>query len=139
MCEPAAVPIDPDEMLSEDSVEAAVAALAARNEHHLAEMTDEERANALDHYRQLATDVLLAARSTMEADSDVPSAEEQPGRAVVVFEDAGEEDVTVHTAFFPQLEELNGTEVRGTRAQIMALMLVGNLEVEVEDGEEDED
>jgi hypothetical protein len=133
------VPIDPDDLLGEAALTAGVAALASRNEHHLAEMTDEERGQALDHYRQLATDVLIAARTTIEADSDVPSAEEIPGRAVVVFEDAGDEDVTVHTAFFPQLEELDENEVRGTRAQIMALMLVGNLEVEIDGEEEDED
>lgn len=135
------MPIDPDELLGERALNAAVQSLAERNAHHLAEMTDEERENALGHWRQLATDVLLAARVTMEADSDVPSAEDEPGRAVVLFEDAGDEDVTVHTAFFPNLEELDGNEVRGTRAQIMALMLVGNLEVEVEgaEGEEDEE
>jgi hypothetical protein len=127
------VPIDPDELLGEAALDAAVASLADRNAHHLAEMTAEERENALTHWRQLATDVLLAARVTMEADSDVPSSEEAPGRAVVLFEDAGDEDVTVHTAFFPHLEELDGNEVRGTRAQIMALMLVGNLDVELDD------
>src|SRR3546814_16588027 len=62
-----------------------------RSAHHLAEMTDEERENALGHWRQLATDVLIAARVTMEADSDVPSSEEHPGRAVVLFEDRSEE------------------------------------------------
>lgn len=133
------VPINPDDLLGEPALNAAVATLAERNAHHLAEMTDEERDNALGHWRQLATDVLLAARVTMEADSDVPSTEDEPGRAVVVFEDAGDDDVTVHTAFFPHLEELEGNEVRGTRAQIMALMLVGNLEVEVDDGEDEED
>lgn len=131
--------IDPDELLSEAALNAAVQSLAERNAHHLAEMTDEERENALGHWRQLATDVLIAARVTMEADSDVPSAEEHPGRAVVLFEDAGEEDVTVHTAFFPNLEELEGNEVRGTRAQIMALHLIGSLEVEVEEAEDDDD
>lgn len=133
------VSIDPDQLLSEEALNAAVAALASRNAHHLAEMTPDEQQNALHHYRELGHDVLIAARATLEADGQVPSSEEVPGRAVVVFEDAGEEDVTVHTAFYPQLVELNETEVRGTRAQIMALMLVSNLEVEPGEGQQGED
>ena len=45
------------------------------------------------------------------------------GRAVIVLEDAGEDEVAVHASFFPQLEDVGG-EVLVTPAQAAALELL---------------
>ena len=58
--------MDPDDLLAGPAVEAAVAALAERNHHHLEQMSDAERADALEHWRELAITVLTAARSALQ-------------------------------------------------------------------------
>jgi hypothetical protein len=89
-------------------------------------MTDEERRDAIAHWRELAVDVLTAVRATMSADQPAAESAEGPGRAVVVFEDAGEQDVAIHVAFHPELQEV-GEELAGTPAQVTAMALLQEL------------
>lgn len=129
--------IDPDALLSDASVRAAIGALASRNSHHLEAMSDEERAQALNHWQELVVDVLTAARSALqdpalepEGGPDRPAIQiegDLPGRAVIVLQDAGGEDVTVHATFHPELEDLGDGEVGGTPAQITGVMLLQSL------------
>jgi hypothetical protein len=123
------VGVDPDALLTDEALRAAVGALANRNAHHLQAMDDAERADAVAHWRALAVDVLVAARAAVTGDEEAPVGPEgrQPGRAVIVFEDAGEEDVAVHAAFHPELEELGGDQVAGTPAQITAMAMLQQL------------
>ena len=62
------------------------------------------------------------------------STRENQGRAVIVLEDAGGDEVAVHASFFPQLEDVGG-EVLVTPAQAAALELLEAMT----GGEEDED
>ena len=115
---------NPDELLAEAPLTAAVAALAERNRHHLAQMTEEERADALSHWHDLAVAVLTAAGAALGGgDGDATDAQ---GRAVIVLEDAGEDEVAVHASFFPQLEDIDG-EVVVTPAQAAALELLESM------------
>jgi hypothetical protein len=129
--------VEPDLLLADGALDAAVAALAQRNQHHFEAMSEPERAQAVDTWRELATDVLVAVRATLSSDDPerVPSTA-LGGRAVLVFEDAGEEDVSVHAAFHPELEEVAPGEVTGTPAQLTALALLEQLAPE--DGAEAE-
>ncbi len=122
--------MDPDDLLAGPAVEAAVAALAERNRHHVEQMAPGERDDALVHWRELAITVLTAARSaTGDGDPADPH-----GRATIVLEDAGGEEVTVHATFWPEMQDLGGGEVAATPAQIAALELLEQLT----GGEEDE-
>ena len=133
---------DPDALLAEHTVAAAVDALATRNAHHFETMDAEERTQAETHWRELALDVLTAARATLDAgppaDGAPAATDEHPGRAVIVLEDAGDEDVAVHASFHPELEELNPGELQGTRAQIAAMTMLQQLMDGGEDGEWEE-
>jgi hypothetical protein len=111
----------PDDLLADAPLGAAVAALADRNRHHLAQMTEEERQDALAHWHDLAVAVLTAAGAALGGDS-APLGE-APGRAIIVLEDAGGDEVAVHASFFPQLEDRGG-EVMVTPAQAAALELL---------------
>jgi hypothetical protein len=111
----------PDDLLADAPLGAAVAALAERNRHHLEQMTDAEREDALAHWHDLAVAVLTAAGAAL-GNEDGTDADAQ-GRAVIVLEDAGEDEVAVHASFFPQLEDLGG-EVLVTPAQAAALELL---------------
>jgi hypothetical protein len=102
----------PDDLLSDAALRAAVAALAERNQHHLA-MT-----------------VLTAARTAAGPD---PGEGETGGRAAIVLEDAGGDEITVHASFYPQLEDLGGGEVAATPAQATALELLEQLAGDDED------
>ena len=121
----------PDDLLADAPLGAAVAALADRNRHHLAQMTDAERQDALAHWHDLAVAVLTAAGAALGGDSAPVG--EAPGRAIIVLEDAGGDEVAVHASFFPQLEDRGG-EVMVTPAQAAALELL-----EAMTGEEPED
>ena len=101
----------PDELLGEAALQAAVAALAERNQHHLADMSEAEQADAVSHWRELAMTVLIAARTA--AGSEPPESD-TGGRAAIVLEDAGGDEITVHASFYPQLEDLGGGEVAAT-------------------------
>jgi hypothetical protein len=114
---------NPDELLAEAPLSAAVAALAERNRHHLAQMTAEEQANALSHWHDLAVAVLTAAGAALGEQGDATDAQ---GRAVIVLEDAGGDEVAVHASFFPQLEDIDG-EVIVTPAQAAALELLESM------------
>jgi hypothetical protein len=111
----------PDELLADAPLGAAVAALADRNRHHLAQMTEAERADALAHWHDLAVAVLTAAGAALGA-GGAPRGN-GPGRAIIVLEDAGGDEVAVHASFFPQLEDRGG-EVMVTPAQAAALELL---------------
>jgi hypothetical protein len=126
--------MDPDDLLAGPAVDAAVAALAARNRHHLEQMQPDEQADALAHWRELAITVLTAARSATGADG--PADGQLHGRATIVLEDSGGEEVTVHATFWPEMQDLGGGEVSATPAQIAALELLDQL---AGDDEEPED
>ncbi|HET6549774.1 MAG TPA: hypothetical protein VFG79_15010 [Solirubrobacter sp.] len=113
----------PDDLLADAPLGAAVAALAERNRHHLEQMTDAERDDALAHWHDLAVAVLTAAGAALGNGDEAADADAQ-GRAVIVLEDAGEDEVAVHASFFPQLEDRGGGEVLVTPAQAAALELL---------------
>jgi hypothetical protein len=123
--------MDPDQLLADQTVDAAVGALAARNAHHLDDMNPEEREQAVSHWRALAVDVLTAARSTLPSEGveaeGTAAPEGSAGRAVLVFEDAGDENVSIHAAFHPELEDLGDGQVAGTAAQITAMSVLQQL------------
>jgi hypothetical protein len=114
----------PEELLAEAPLEAAVAALAERNHHHLAQMSDAEREDAIAHWRQLAVAVLTAAGAALGEEGENGGA---AGRAVIVLEDSGPEEIAIHASFFPQLEDLGGGEVGATPAQAAALELLEQI------------
>lgn len=116
----------PDDFLGEGPLDAAVAALADRNRHHLEAMTPEEQADAVATWRELAIAVLVAARGAVGSEP-APDGHVGPGRAVIVFEDAGESEVTVHVSFHPELEEVGEDEVAATPAQAAALELLDRM------------
>ena len=126
----------PDDLLADAPLNAAIAALAERNRHHFDGMSDAERDQAVAHWRELAVSVLTAAGAALKVDAPAgPGDLEAPGRAVVVFEDAGGDQVAVHASFFPQLEDLGNGEVAGTPAQAYALEFLQSM---AEDGSEEE-
>jgi hypothetical protein len=115
----------PDDLLAEAPLEAAVAALAERNHHHLAQMNPAERQDALTHWRELAVTVLTAAGAAV---GEPPAGDGGvPGRAVIVLEDSGPEEIAIHATFFPQLQDLGGGEVGATPAQAAALELLEQI------------
>ena len=116
----------PEDLLAEAPLEAAVAALAERNHHHLAEMTPAERDDAIAHWRQIAVAVLTAAGAALQEEPSL-NGDEGPGRAVIVLEDSGPEEIAIHASFFPQLEDLGGGEVGATPAQAAALELLEQI------------
>ncbi len=122
----------PEDLLAGAPLDAAVAALAERNHHHLAQMSSAEREDALEHWRQLAVTVLTAAGAALSEDGTEPT--DGPGRAVIVLEDAGPEEIAIHASFFPQLEDLGGGEVGATPAQAAALELLEQISDEDDPG-----
>jgi hypothetical protein len=116
----------PEDLLAEAPLEAAVAALAERNQHHLAQMSPAERDDAIAHWRQLAVAVLTAAGAALQEDAAL-NGDERPGRAVIVLEDSGPEEIAIHASFFPQLEDLGGGQVGATPAQAAALELLEQI------------
>ena len=128
-----------DELLADAPLGAAVAALAERNRHHLEQMTDAERADALQHWHDLAVAVLTAAGAALGGDDAEAGPDgEAPGRAVIVLEDVlleggAESQVAVHASFFPQLEDRGG-EVLVTPAQAAALELLEAMAPEEDEG-----
>jgi hypothetical protein len=128
-----AMAFQPDDLLGEAALRAAVAALAERNQHHLADMSEREQADAVGHWRELAMTILTAART---ASGPEPAEGETGGRAAIVLEDAGGDEITVHASFYPQLEDLGGGEVAATPAQATALELLEQLAGD-DDAEED--
>jgi hypothetical protein len=119
----------PDALLADAPIGAAVAALADRNAHHLAQMTEEEQRDAISHWRDLAVTVLTAAGAALGADAPQVT---PGGRAVLVFEDSGEDEIAVHATLYPQPEQ-HGDEMMVTPAQAAALELLQGMADE--DGE----
>jgi hypothetical protein len=119
----------PDALLAGAPIGAAVAALADRNAHHLEQMTDDERRDAMRHWRDLAVTVLTAAGAALGTD-EPPMTE--GGRAVLVFEDSGQDEIAVHATLYPQPEQV-GEEMMVTPAQAAALELLQGM---ADDGEE---
>ena len=89
-------------------------------------MSPAEQADAIATWRDLALAVLVAARGALGTEIP-PDDEEGPGRAVIVFEDAGESEVTVHLSFHPELQEVGEGEVAATPAQAAALELLDRM------------
>jgi hypothetical protein len=117
----------PDDLLAGPPLEAAVAALAERNYHHLEQMNDAERQEAMAHWRELALAVLTAAGAALGDEDQMNGGGDVPGRAVIVLEDFGPEEIAVHATFFPQLQDLGGGEVGATPAQAAALELLEQI------------
>jgi hypothetical protein len=124
------VTIDADALLGTRAVEAGVSALAGRNRHHLASMAPEEQVEAANHWRELTVEVLSAAR---EALTGAGAILEGAGRAVIVLEDSGGEEVNVHVTFAPQLEEMSDGSIAGTPAQLAAMSLLESIAGEAEE------
>jgi hypothetical protein len=122
--------IETDALLGTRAVEAGVAALAGRNQHHLADMAAEEQVEAANHWRELAVEVLSAAREALSGGTGIP---EGAGRAVIVLEDSGGEEVNVHVTFAPQLEEMSDGSIAGTPAQLAAMSLLESIAGDAED------
>jgi len=131
------VSASPDDLLSEGSLNAAVTALVERNRHHYEAMSEAERADAVGHWRELATAVLIAASAALHHPAGAAADPEAPGRAVIVFEDAGGDQVAVQASFHPELEDLGNGEAAGTPAQVTALELLQSM-ADVADQEPDE-
>jgi hypothetical protein len=125
------VTLDADALLGTRAVEAAVSALAGRNRHHLASMTPEEQVEAANHWRELAVEVLSAAREALTGGGGIPQGS---GRAVIVLEDSGGEEVNVHVTFAPQLEELQDGSIAGTPAQLAAMSLLESIAGDADGG-----
>lgn len=123
--------IDADALLGMRAVEAGVNALAARNQHHLAAMGPDEQQEAANTWRQLAVDVLSAARDALTGVSGGQL--EGAGRAVIVMEDQGGDEVGVHVTFLPQLEEQPDGSIAGTPAQLAAMSLLEAMTAEQPD------
>ena len=71
--------------------------------------------------------VLTAASSASVGDTGVESGDEVRGRATIVLEDVGDSEVTVHAAFWPEMQDLGNGEVAATPAQIAALELLEHI------------
>jgi hypothetical protein len=126
------ITIEADALLGTRAVEAGVQALAARNQHHLAAMAPDEQVEAANHWRELAVEVLSATREALSPGRGVTPAE-GAGRAVIVLEDSGGDEVNVHVTFAPQLEEMSDGSIAGTPAQLAAMSLLESIAGEPED------
>ena len=115
----------PEALLADAPLQAAVAALADRNQHHFSQMSEEERRDAVGHWHDLAVTVLTAAGAAL-GDPEPTAPERAPGRAVLVFEDAGEDEIAVHATLYPQ-PETHGDEMIVTPAQAAALELLQGM------------
>jgi hypothetical protein len=115
----------PEALLAEAPLQAAVAALADRNQHHFARMSEEERRDAVATWHDLALTVLTAAGAAVDAPEPAPG-QAPAGRAVLVFEDAGDDEIAVHATLYPQPEQ-QGDDMLVTPAQAAALELLQGM------------
>jgi homoserine kinase len=125
--------IDADALLGARAVEAGVQALAVRNQHHLAGMAPDEQADAANHWRELAVDVLSAARDALSPGAG-GFAVQGAGRSVIVLEDAGGDEINIHVTFSPRLDELPDGSVTGTPAQLAGLSILESISEEDPNG-----
>jgi hypothetical protein len=117
----------PEALLGDAPLQAAVAALADRNQHHFAQMSEAERQDAVGHWHDLAVTVLTAAGAAVDAPGEATgNTAGGPGRAVLVFEDSGEDEIAVHATLYPQPEQ-QGDEMIVTPAQAAALELLQSM------------
>jgi hypothetical protein len=116
----------PEALLADAPLQAAVAALADRNQHHFAQMTEEERHDAVGHWHDLAVTVLTAAGAALDGPDAIDGEQGGPGRAVLVFEDSGEDEIAVHATLYPQPEQ-QGEDMIVTPAQAAALELLQGM------------
>ena len=112
--------IPTDLILSEDSIQAGLAAMEQIHGRHLPQMSPQEQQEARGHWRQQVEQVLAAVR---EVHASPPQG---GGRALLTFSDAGEEQIDVGVAFDPELREV-GDEVEGTPAQLLALAALESI------------
>jgi hypothetical protein len=86
-------------------------------------MTEEEQRDAVAHWRDLAVTVLTAAGAALghEELGGAPG-----GRAVLVFEDSGADEIAVHASLFPQPEQV-GEDMMVTPAQAAALEVLQGM------------
>jgi hypothetical protein len=116
----------PEALLGDAPLQAAVAALADRNQHHFAQMNEAEQRDAVGHWHDLAVTVLTAAGAAVDAPEGSGAGQGGPGRAVLVFEDSGEDEIAVHATLYPQPEQ-QGDEMIVTPAQAAALELLQSM------------
>ena len=76
---------------------------------------------------------VLTRRAPPPAEGTREAGGETGGRAAIMLEDAGGDEITVHASFYPQLEDLGGGEVAATPAQATALELLEQLAGDDED------
>jgi hypothetical protein len=114
----------PEALLADAPLQAAVAALADRNHHHFERMSEVERRDAVATWHDLALTVLTAAGAALDAPAASPQG--GAGRAVLVFEDAGEDEIAVHATLYPQ-PETQGEDMIVTPAQAAALELLQGM------------
>jgi hypothetical protein len=122
--------LPPDAILSDESISAGVAALERIHGRHLGDMTQDEQADARDHWRQQVEEILTAVHAM-----HVSGPPEGAGRAVISFTDAGDDQIDVRVAFQPDLEDMGDGEVAGTPAQVLALSALESLGDDDEAGE----
>jgi hypothetical protein len=89
-------------------------------------MSEEERRDAVGHWHDLAVTVLTAAGAALGTPEPDRGGVAGPGRAVLVFEDAGEDEIAVHATLYPQPEP-QGDEMIVTPAQAAALELLQGM------------
>jgi hypothetical protein len=118
----------PESLLAEAPLQAAVSALADRNQHHFAQMSEDERREAVATWRDLAVTVLTAAGAAVDQPEPLELAApgSVPGRAVLVFEDSGQDEIAVHATLYPQ-PETRGEDMIVTPAQAAALELLQGM------------
>jgi hypothetical protein len=122
--------IHADSILAEDTIAAGVRAMEDLHGRHLESMSEDEQADAREHWRAQVERVLGAAHAHLLGPSDG-----ERGRAIVSFVDNDEGGIDVSAAFQPELRELEDGELDGTPAQIVA---VASLQA-LEDADEEED
>ena len=105
-----------DLITAEPSVQAGVSAMETIHGRHLAEMNQEEQAQARDHWRAQVEEVLVAVRDAHRHQNGTGG-----GWAVLTFTDAGADHVDIGFAYEPELRELPGGDIEGTPAQLLAL------------------
>jgi hypothetical protein len=123
--------LPPAAILSEESISAGVEALERIHGRHLADMTQDEQADARDHWRSQVEQVLSAVH-----DVNVSPTAPGTGRAVISFTDAGDDRIDVSVAFQPDLEDMGDGQVAGTPAQVLALSALEALGDDDEESEE---
>ena len=120
-------------LLSEQAINAGVAALEQIHGRHLSGMTAEEQQTARGHWREQVEQVLHAVGATLSGGPSAPA--EGGGSAVLTFSDQGGDDVEVSASFHPELHDLGDGSVEGTAAQVLALTALQAIEDET--GEEE--